>query len=404
MYTVIKHSIIFCAFLLVSLLIPAIAKAQIEPEIKLVSASTVTVTSKILNEKRKIYIYTPPADSANINKHYPVLYVLDADNHFGMMAEFCRYLSHWNVDEIPEMIVVGIVNTDRRRDLTPSHSIYDYSGKPDTSSTSLLKSSGGNEQFFQFIKQELIPFINLTCKTQPFKIFAGHSFGGITVVNCLLTHPDMFNAYMAVSPSFWWDRRYLLKLADKKLEQGSTLNKKLFYSDGNEGVAFHTDLLKFDSLLSKKKILGLDHKYSHYPDDTHMTEPPKAYYDGLRFIFKEWPMLLQDNSQIKASTFTKHYQQLSQLYGYTILPNEITINTFASYLILDATTQDNAIGLFEMNTVNYPRSSNAFTSLGDAWVTKGVKEKAIACYKKALELKPSATNITDKIKALKNKK
>ncbi|CAN5403182.1 hypothetical protein BH11BAC3_BH11BAC3_07690 [soil metagenome] len=184
---------------------------------------------------------------------------------------------------------MGIPNTERRRDLTPTVSITDYSGEPDTSN--LLKPSGGNENFLKFINAELIPAIDKRYKTKPYKILAGHSFGGLASINCLLTHPDMFDAYIAVSPSFWWDNRYLLKLADVKLKNYSTLNKMLFYSDGNEGGSssfFHLDLLTFDSLITSKNLIGLSYMYKHYPTETHMTEPIVAYFDALRFIFKEW--------------------------------------------------------------------------------------------------------------------
>jgi predicted alpha/beta superfamily hydrolase len=122
--------------------------------------------------------------------------------------------------------------------------------------------------------------------------FIIHSFGGISAINCLLTHPGWFDAYIALSPSFWWDREYLLRLAGKTLQNGVALHKKLFYSDASEGISdsstFHTNLLKFDSLISANNIPGLIHAYKYYPAETHMTEPVSAYYDALRFIFKDW--------------------------------------------------------------------------------------------------------------------
>jgi predicted alpha/beta superfamily hydrolase len=131
--------------------------------------------------------------------------------------------------------------------------------------------------------------IDKNYKTEPYKIFAGHSFGGISAINCMLTHPDMFNAYIAISPSLWWANEYLLKMTAEKLKIGSTLNKILFFSDGNEGGKnsfFHKNLLELHSTITKKKLKKLDYKYKHYPTETHMTEPIVAYYDALRFIFK----------------------------------------------------------------------------------------------------------------------
>jgi predicted alpha/beta superfamily hydrolase len=190
------------------------------------------------------------------------------------------------------MIVVGIVNTKRTRDLTPTESIIDYFGHPDTTKNSWMKPSGGNDRFLQFLREELMPYIEANYKTEPFRIFAGHSFGGLASINCMLTCPEMFNAYIAISPSFWWDNEYLLKLAERKLSKNAVLNKILFYSDANEGVAdsssFHADLLKFDRLLGQKAITGLEYKYKYYPTETHMTSPMVAYYDAIRFIYKDW--------------------------------------------------------------------------------------------------------------------
>ncbi|NSL86172.1 tetratricopeptide repeat protein [Chitinophaga sp. Mgbs1] len=388
------------AYIFFILLAPKCLIAQTDPAFRPISADIIKLSSKVLNEDRKIYIYTPPADTLLPDKHYPVLYVLDGDNHFSLLTEYCRYLSRNDVNAIPEMIIVGIPNTNRTRDLTPTRSIIDYEGKPDTSSNSRFKSSGGGNNFLQFIGTELIPYIDAHYKTQPFKIFAGHSFGGITTINCLLTQPDMFGAYVAISPSFWWDKGYLLNLADEKLKNDRIINKIIFYSDADEGMSsppFHTNLLKFDAIITQRKIAGLDHKYAYYPEDTHMTEPIKAYYDALRFIFRQWDLPLTDLKPLNATVVKQHYQQLSQRYGYSITPSEVNMNTAAMYLIAQYGALDSAISLLEMNTQNYPVSAAAFSQLGDAYLKKGDRSKAIICYRKALALKPGLQNVKFKL-------
>lgn len=250
-------------------------------------SEVVSIHSKLLNEERKVYVYCPKVDSTDRNKRFPVLYVLDADNHFALVAQYVDYLSRPDVLAMPKIMVVGIPNTKRTRDLTPTNSLLDYDGKPDSSS---FQGSGGNENFLRFIETELMPLIDSKYKTDPYKIFAGHSFGGIASLNCLLTHPDLFDAYIAVSPSLWWDREYVLKLTDEKLKSGSALHKMLFFSDGNEGGPnsfFHKGLLRLDATLAKKKLKRLAYRYKHYPAETHMTEPIVAYFDALRFIFKD---------------------------------------------------------------------------------------------------------------------
>ncbi|MFD2934364.1 alpha/beta hydrolase [Spirosoma flavum] len=251
-------------------------------------SEVVTIHSKVLNEERKVYVHCPKVDSADVNKRFPVVYLMDGDNHFALLAQYADYLSRPDVLAMPKIIIIGISNTKRTRDLTPTNSLLNYEGKPDSSS---YKGSGGNENFLQFIATELMPMINKNYKTEPYKIFAGHSFGGLSSLNCLLTHPDLFDAYIAVSPSLWWNNEYLLRMTDEKLKTGSALNKMFFYSDGNEGGSnsfFHKNLLKLDATLAKKKLKGLDYLYKHYPTETHMTEPVVAYFDALRFIFKDW--------------------------------------------------------------------------------------------------------------------
>jgi hypothetical protein len=125
-------------------------------------------------------------------------------------------------------------------------------------------------------------------KTSPYKVLAGHSFGGITAINCMLTHPNMFDAYIAISPSLWFGNKYILQLAEQKLPKLPIKDKKLFYSVGNEGGTFRDDVLKFNKIVERDSLKTFKHEYKYYPDEDHMTEPIPAYYDALRFVFKSW--------------------------------------------------------------------------------------------------------------------
>lgn len=250
---------------------------------------TAVLYSKILKEDRSIYISYPTTLS---DKKYPVLFLLDGESHFNLVAEYVSYLSRWDVNAIPELIVVGIANTKRARDLTPTQSIIDYYGRKDTSVLSSMKPNGGNEAFLQFIRDELFPYIDSHYQTGTYRILAGHSFGGLATLNCLFTQPGMFNDYIAISPSLWWDGGYMLQLAGKKIKKGAVLNKQLFFSDGNEGQAdstsFHSNLLKLKSLLATRPMKGFEYRYKYYPSETHMSVPAPAYYDALAYIFRKW--------------------------------------------------------------------------------------------------------------------
>src|SRR5215207_2245838 len=138
--TPLKHRGLAGPTLLVLLTLLAISvKAQVADT----TGHVYTIYSSILREKRKIHIRTPQA--MNPFDAYPVLYVLDGEAHTTMVAGQVNYLSE-AYKIIPNLIVVGIENTDRVRDLTPTHSIMGPDSKPDTSIHAFGKNSGGGEK------------------------------------------------------------------------------------------------------------------------------------------------------------------------------------------------------------------------------------------------------------------
>ncbi|MBO9675504.1 MAG: hypothetical protein J7577_18800 [Sphingobacteriaceae bacterium] len=155
-------------------------------------------------------------------------------------------------------------------------------------------------------------------------------------------------------------------------------------------------------MLKKQNIKGLDFKYTGYPNESHMAVPIISYYDGLRFVYRQWELPPINDEKINSEIITNHYKALSQKFGYPILPDESYFNGWAQWLIKSPVTLKNGIDLLEMNTVNYPSSSKAFMALAAAYVTKGEKQKAIAAYKKAGELDPASTEIKLRLKELQN--
>ena len=135
-----------------------------------------SLQSKILCEQRKIWVYLPNGDGANdlySSQKYPVVYLLDGDAHFFSVVGMIQQLSQVNGNTVlPEMIVVGIPNTDRRRDLTPTH----MDVHPIWNDSALVRTSGGGENFIAFIEKELMPFIELKYPTAPYKLLIGHCF------------------------------------------------------------------------------------------------------------------------------------------------------------------------------------------------------------------------------------
>jgi predicted alpha/beta superfamily hydrolase len=131
-----------------------VANAQNEQSILI--GKKANIFSNILKENRKIWIYNPCQTAINTiaDKRYPVVYVLDGDAHFLSTVGIIQQLSQANGNSIlPEMIVVGIENTNRLRDLTPSSVSTDNNAKLNP--------------FVNFLETELMPYVEKNYSTAP---------------------------------------------------------------------------------------------------------------------------------------------------------------------------------------------------------------------------------------------
>ena len=154
-----------------------------------------SVYSKILHENRKIWVHVPNNDSPDgvfVPEHYPVVYLLDGwEQNFSVLTSMIELLSGGGGNlAFPKMIVVGIPNTNRTRDLTPTH----VAALPMMDSAE-ASTSGGGEQFISFMQKELIPHIDSLYPTAPYRIFIGHSLGGLMTLYTVIHYTNLFNAY-----------------------------------------------------------------------------------------------------------------------------------------------------------------------------------------------------------------
>jgi len=161
-----------------------------------------SINSTILKEKRCFQVVLPAGYKPESGKKYDVIYVLDGDWNTKLLSEVEQLLA--DEGRIPHSIIIGILNTDRDRDLLPTHNAGN-------------RTSGGADQFLNFMKNELIPYINKTYPSDGENTLFGHSFGGVFVTYALLTEPQLFDSYIAADPSYWWDDNVMLKMVPSKL-------------------------------------------------------------------------------------------------------------------------------------------------------------------------------------------
>jgi predicted alpha/beta superfamily hydrolase len=323
------------------------------------------IKSKILNEDRSILIHLPVSYGQTYRK-FPVVYMLDGHASFlSLMPGMLEHLS-WS-GHIPEMILVSIQNTDRTRDLSPTK----VAARP---------TSGGGDNFLQFIETEVMPLVEKKYRTQPFRIFAGHSLGGLAVVYSMVSRPDLFQAYIAASPVLHWDNNFVIKRAEEAFKQRKDWKKTIFLAVGDEPPYFSA-FNAFKDLLGKLKPNGLVYEFRRMPEENHGSAALQAYYWGLRKIYDGW--LPPPTGAI--ADLENHYRRLSEKYGYQILIPESLLNEIG-YHMLGAKNTADAIKVFQKNVELYPDSPNVYDSLAEAYDRDGQTTAARRNYEKAVSV------------------
>jgi len=258
--------------------IPAIDQIKTEP-IDVNMGYSLKMHSEFLNEDRTIMISLPEGYNTNTKK-YPVLYLVDGQWYFNHSVQLLNMLSSKNNAVLPQMIVVGIPTLEnRQRDLTPTH-------------TEDSKSSGGADKLYNFIKEELIPFIDKNYRTYQYRVLGGASLGGLFVMYSFMNDPQLFTSYLALSPSMWWDNRKLLNKTEDFLTNNPGLHNNLFLAVTNEGPSMGVNALA--NILKEKSPKELIWKFDEYPDEIHNTVGFKGIYDGLKFVLTNWHYPLID--------------------------------------------------------------------------------------------------------------
>ena len=236
---------------------------------------SIGIKSTILDENRVLNIYLPLSYSEDSLKTYPVIYLLDGskDEDFIHVSGIVQFGSFSWINMIPESIVVGIVNVDRKRDFTyPSQNELDQKEFP---------TSGKSEKFIDFLEKELQPFIDSTYRTTELKTIIGQSLGGLLATEILFKKPDLFDNYIIVSPSLWWDDEKLLD--EQPVPYDS--NKTIYIAGGKEGeIMERTTKGLFDKLKENQKQSTYLF-YEFLEDKTHGDALHIAVYNAFEKIF-----------------------------------------------------------------------------------------------------------------------
>lgn len=242
--------------------------------------------SKILQEKRTLNIYLPAGYKQNDTTKYAVIYLLDgsADEDFIHIAGLVQFNTFDWINQIPKSIVVGIASVDRRRDFTfPSTIEADKKWNP---------TSGHSDKFIDFIAKELQPYIEQKYKTNHTKTLIGQSLGGLLATEILFKQPTLFNKYIIVSPSLWWDNGSLLKQTPIILDHNFTQNTDIYIGVGKEGLTPTEPprVMEVDASLLVEKVKSTKSKtvnvvFDYLPQENHATILHQAVSNAFRGLY-----------------------------------------------------------------------------------------------------------------------
>jgi predicted alpha/beta superfamily hydrolase len=341
------------------------------------------IASAKIGEIREFWVSLPDGYSESGEK-YPVLYMMDADFNFnsGIIGGI-RYAALRG--EMPEFIVVGIKNTDRSKDIFPEEITYGDGSK----------GGGRADRYLDFIREELIPHIEKSYRTEDFRVLYGTSNTGFTTVYALFRNPDTANAYIAASatlsiPSFKakrdeWIRGF--KGGKRRLVAVMGENDLPTVLSHNGALKEALDTLAPPDLTGQFRVIG---NGGHVPAD--------SLQQGLSAFFEGWKIA----QPLKESNFAELRKLADNRIVKFGVPGKLPEDDLRGLGggLLEAKKYAAAIEVLQYRADLYPRSADARVALGDAYRQSGQTAKARECYNQALVLVPGHREASFKLKEL----
>jgi len=243
----------------------------------LVIGDTFTIASKSLGETRRINVYAPPGYKESRDSHVPVLYMPDG----GLAEDFLHIAGLVQISvtngTMRPFLLVGIENTQRRRDMTgPTENDEDKKIAPHV---------GGSLMFRQFIRNELMPEIGRRYRTTNETAIIGESLAGLFVVETFLLEPNLFDTYIAIDPSVWWNDQKLVNHAAEHLHAQSKREKSLYFVSSEE-KANAAIMQRLAGILAADAPSTLRWHYESMPEEKHSTIYHPAALRAFRDVFK----------------------------------------------------------------------------------------------------------------------
>lgn len=310
---------------------------------------------------------------------YPVLLVLDGERHFALATAVARHLA-W-ADRIPDMIVVGVAGRSRSTEFTP-RSESTPAGKADAT--------------LRFLTDELTPALKKSWRVAPQRILAGHSLAGLFAMYAMLKAPGSFHAYLAISPSLYWNEEWPERTIKAWSETSGNLTASLVMTVAESGERrdIRDAFAKLRTTLQTNAPSGLTWHAREIQDADHFSSVIPAIHRGLESLFPRWrgyPLARQGD----VTGLFRHYQDHSERLGFSVAIPEQMLNV-ACYAALRQERLEEALKAARRNAACYPGSSNAFDTLGEVLQHLGKDAESAKAYAQAAALAQQAESDHDR--------
>lgn len=359
--------------------------------------TTETISSSKLNEDREITIGLPASYEKNTSKEYPLVLVLDGEYLFDAFQGTINYATYW--DDMPEVILVGI-NQNKNNERDTDCSVEE--------STGALDEKG--QVFYDFIKAELMPYLEKKFRLSPLKIIAGHDVTAGFINFFLAAEKPLFNSYIVFSPELAKD------MEEQIAKELSALKQPVFYylstADGDlKKMKNRITKLNTDIMAIEKPIVN--YKFDDFVGASHYSLVLNSIPNALYQIFKIYqPISVIEYNEKIVILKSGHVDYLTDKYDLmekTIYINmPIRYNDFKAIeaAILKRKAYDELAKLAELANKKYPKSMLGSYYLAEMYDYTEDYKKAIKSYQSAYQKEEigdlTKTMMLDKMDELKS--
>ena len=195
------------------------------------------IRSSVYGDEQVITVRLPRGYADNPDKSYPVLFSVDggADQDFELLAGIAAEAEFSTSFE--PFILIGVKTEDRYSQLTPEMTRLPLERLKENFGDRIKP--GGADKFREYLARDVIPWATARYRTDR-KILTAVSLGGLFVLDTFLERPEMFDDYIALTPSLWWDDGRIVDEAAKALASHGPSDRRLYFTMGDEGVGNRT--------------------------------------------------------------------------------------------------------------------------------------------------------------------